>query len=67
MEMKPLVYRGRKEIGAAVGISYQKIAYYIEKRGLPAFKIDGCKEWIALPDDLQAWIQAERPEEMKRI
>lgn len=65
-KMKPLVYRGKQEICAAVGISWQNMAYYIEKKDLPVFKIDGCKTWLALPDDLKAWVKVERDKKLKK-
>lgn len=62
--MKPLVYRGRKEICAAVGISWQNIGFYIEKKALPVFKIDNKGPWLALPEDLEEWIEVQRCKEL---
>ena len=62
--LPPLAYRGAREICAAVGISWKDIAHYVHERGLPAFKIGGA--WVALPDDLREWLQAQRNESVKR-
>lgn len=67
MEMKPfVVYTGAREIGAAVGIPWKEIKKYVERKGLPAFKIDGHGKWLALPGDLLAWIEAARDEQLGR-
>lgn len=50
----PLVYRGAKEICGAVGVSYKEISLHVKELGLPAFKIRG--NWVALPEDLLAWV-----------
>ena len=61
----PLVYRGKKQIGMAVGISYAHVDWYVENRGLPAFKHnDG--HWVALPDDLLQWVREQRDKHLKR-
>jgi len=56
----PLVYRGAKEIAAAVGINYKQIRHYVDDKGLPAFRIDDAGHWIALPDDLLRWVKKQR-------
>ena len=54
--MKPLVYRGSKEICGVVGLNWQKIADYVDEYNLPAFKIDGLKTWYATHEDLEGWV-----------
>ncbi len=63
MEVK-LVFRGAKEICGAVGINWKEMTYYVSKKGLPAFKIDGKGSWIARPADLEAWIEKQRNENL---
>ena len=60
MEMKPIVYRGAKEICGAVGVPWKEISHYVRDRGLPAFKINGSGTWIAIPEDLDQWIKQQR-------
>lgn len=57
---KPLVYRGSKEICEAVGLDYKGMAKHVKDLGLPAFKIEGQKAWLACPEDLQRWIREQR-------
>ena len=64
MEVK-LVYRGAREICEAVGINWKEMGYFVSKKGLPAFKIDGKGSWIARPDDLAAWIAQQRDENLQ--
>lgn len=66
MEIDRIVYKGAKEICAAVGVNWKEIAHFVEKKGLPAFKIDGRGSWIARPDDLQKWIQKQRDENLRK-
>ncbi len=58
--MKPIVYRGSKEICGAVGLHRQQIGEYEERYDFPAFKIDGLKSWFALPEDLEQWMRSMR-------
>lgn len=60
-----LVYKGAKEICGAVGVNYKDISHFVDKKGLPAFKIDGRGPWIARPADLERWIQKQRDENLK--
>ena len=55
-----LVYRGAKEIGGAVGISWKEIGFYVRELGLPAFKICNRGSWLALEDDLARWLRNQR-------
>ena len=66
MEITPIVYRGAKEICRAVGINFQDINHFVKNKGLPAFKIDGHGTWIALPTDLQTWIEKQKRENLKK-
>ena len=36
----PLVCRGVKEISEAVGINHKRFKYYVDKLGLPAFRVE---------------------------
>jgi len=56
----PLVYRGAKEICAAVGLNSRNLRHYVEEMGLPAFRIDETGRWIALPEDLCRWVEEQR-------
>jgi len=65
MEMiKPLVYRGAREIAEAVGIPWKEVNHYVSKKGLPAFKIGGNGNWVAFPADLRKWLLEERKREL---
>lgn len=60
---KPLVYRGVKEISDVAGINNKRFKHYVEKLGLPAFKIEEeSNVWLASHEDLKGWI-----EERKRV
>jgi hypothetical protein len=64
--VKPcFVYNGAREICAAVGINWKEITYYVENKQLPAFKIDGKGNWLALPSDLEAWVLKQRNESIR--
>jgi len=67
--IRPLVFRGSREICAAVGINYKEITYYVRELNLPAFKIctNGSRktQWIATPDDLEKWINKQRDNHLK--
>lgn len=64
MELDRLVFKGAREICGAVGVNWKEIAHFVEKKGLPAFKIDGKGSWIARPDDLETWILKQRDENL---
>lgn len=67
MEIKErIVYRGAKEICEAAGVNWKEINYFVSKKGLPAFKIDGKGLWIALPSDLKEWILEQRNQNLKK-
>jgi hypothetical protein len=59
-----LVYRGAKEICGAIGVSWKDISFFVLEHGLPAFKIGG--GWVALPSDLQQWVEAQRDKSLKK-
>ncbi len=59
--------RGAKEIGAAVGINWKEITYYVREKGLPAFKIDGKGGWMAITTDLALWVVKMRDENLQQI
>lgn len=65
--LPPLVYRGALEIGRAVGINAREIAFYVREKGLPAFKIERSKEWVAKPEDLVAWIDRQRETQLGQL
>ncbi|WP_319577653.1 hypothetical protein [uncultured Desulfobacter sp.] len=65
MELDRIVFKGAKEICGAVGVNWREISYFVVKKGLPAFKIDGKGSWIARPDDLERWIQKQRDENLQ--
>lgn len=54
---RPLVYRGNREICAAVGINWKRMAYYVRELGLPAFKVEPEGQWLARPADLEQWLE----------
>jgi hypothetical protein len=64
MDEKPMVYRGSKEICAAVGINYKEISFYRDHHDLPVFKITSDNgrrtQWLALPEDLENWVKNQR-------
>lgn len=53
--MENIVISTRPKIGAAVGINPQMVEHYVQYHGLPAWKIDGKGNWMALPEDLREW------------
>lgn len=65
MVIRPIVYRGAKEICGAVGVPWKEIGHYVRDKGLPAFKINGSGTWIALPEDLQEWVREQRNKYLK--
>lgn len=54
---KPLVYRGNKEICAAIGLNWKKMAFYVRELKLPAFKVEPEGQWLARPEDLERWLE----------
>lgn len=62
--METIVISGARDISAAVGIPYKEIARFIREEGLPAWKIKGKGNWMALPEDLRAWALRMRDENM---
>ncbi len=49
------ILRGTMEITKAAGIEYNKIKLFVNKKGLPAFKIPGRKFWYAFPQEIEKW------------
>jgi hypothetical protein len=64
--METIVVSGAKAIGSAVGVSWQAIPHYVAEHGLPAFRIGGKGNWLALPDDLKAWAIKMRDENIEK-
>ncbi|WP_310600055.1 hypothetical protein [Desulfobulbus sp.] len=64
--MKPLVICGAKAIGEAVGINWRLLPHYVKRHALPAFRIEERGNWLALPEDLRAWAERMRDENLKR-
>ena len=64
--METIVISGAKAIGAAVGVPWNTLPWYVTNKGLPAWKIDGKGNWMALPDDLRAWAVRMRDENLKK-
>ncbi len=58
--MKPLVYRGAKEICGAVGLNWKNMGHYVEELKLPAFKVEGGSQWLATHEDLERWLLDQR-------
>lgn len=58
--MNQLAIKGAAAICAAVGQNRKDIGRLVNEKGLPAFKLDGKGNWIALPDDLAQWLRKER-------
>jgi hypothetical protein len=65
-KLKPLCRRGVAEISAAVGINSKRFAFYVQKKGLPAFKYEAAGTWIALDDDLAGWILEQKAKAHKK-
>lgn len=61
-----LVYRGQEEISRAVGINWKNFSYYVRKKELPVFRIDGKGSWLAMPDDLKEWLHIQRKNNLKK-
>jgi len=59
--IKPVVYRGVKEISDVVGINHKRFRHYVDNLGLPAFKLeDESNVWLAVHEDLVSWIEARK-------
>ncbi len=58
--MGVIVYRGAKEICAAVGLNWKDFGRYVRDLGLPAFKVEGSSQWLATPDDLERWLKEQQ-------
>lgn len=58
--MKPLVYRGNKEICAVAGLNYKEMSYYVQELKLPVFKIGRCGQWLATHEDLEGWVDEQK-------
>lgn len=61
-DVKPLVYRGAKEICAAVGLNWKEMGRYVKELKLPAFKVAGSSQWLATHEDLERWLLEQREE-----
>lgn len=60
MDGDKFVLRGTREISLYVGINYKNFCYFVDNKKLPAFKIDGKGNWIALKTDLVGWVETQR-------
>lgn len=47
------------------GINWKEFKHYVDVHGLPAFKIDGKGQWIALPADIEKWVCEQRDRWLK--
>ncbi len=54
------VLRGAREICAYVGINHKEMMRYVTQESLPAFKHGSSNIWVALPVDLQKWVNLQR-------
>lgn len=64
--IEPIVISGAKEIGKAAGVSWQTLSWYVREKGLPAWKIGGKGNWLAIPDDLREWARRMRDENLRQ-
>ena len=64
--METIVISGAKEIGKAAGVAWNHLPWYISEKGLPAWRIDGKGPYLALPDDLRAWVLRMRDENLAK-
>lgn len=55
-----LALKGAKEIADAVGLNHKEIPRLVKEEKLPAFKLNGKGNWLALPEDLQRWLREQR-------
>lgn len=65
VKIRPIVYKGAREICGAVGVPWKDIGYFIKHKGMPAFRIDNKGLYIALPDDMRKWAEQMRDEQTK--
>lgn len=63
--METIVISGAKAIGDAVGVPWKLLAWYVREKGLPAWRIDGKGNYMALPEDLGEWARRMRDENLK--
>ena len=57
----PLVYRGVKEISEVAGINPKRFKHYVDRFGLPVFKIDlDSNVWLATHEDLAKWVNRRK-------
>jgi hypothetical protein len=56
---KIFVLKNNREISQDFGIPHEKVKYYVDKYGLPAFKIGGRGSWKALPEHLKRWMEEQ--------
>ncbi|MDP2876742.1 MAG: helix-turn-helix domain-containing protein [Holophaga sp.] len=54
-----IAIKGTVAIAKAVGLNRKDIGRMVREKKLPAFKLDG-KSWVALPEDLEAWLRTQR-------
>lgn len=60
------VCRSIKQICMVAGINPKRMLYFVEEKGLPAFKIDGKGDWMALTCDLEEWLKKMRDENLNK-
>ena len=65
--METIVVSGAKAIGETVGIPYKMLHWFVKEKGLPAWRIDGKGNYMALPDDLREWARRMRDENMGKL
>lgn len=63
---RPIVYRGAREIAAAVGINWKRMKHYVDNKQLPAFQVEDGGLWLALPEDLLEWVRKQRNEQLNK-
>lgn len=63
-EAGKLVYTGLGQIGQACGASKKTLYKWIDRRGFPAFKLDG--HWRATPAAILEWMDQQRAEARAR-
>ncbi len=58
--MSQIAIKGAAAICEAVGMNRKGIARLVRESGLPAFKVEGKGNWVALPEDLHKWLRSQR-------
>lgn len=58
--IRACVLRGTREICGFVGINHKEMMRYVEEEELPAFKHGSSNIWVAMPEDLAAWVRRQR-------